>query len=195
MKLLLGLFALLLSGCLLTGCADFFPSTSNCTAVTVSPSPATLTTGQVQQFTASCSGQDVTTLANWTSSSPTTLCMNGNTGLALAAGSATVSAIANNIQGTSSATVTGTSVTTVAVNQPSTGTTIPVGTSAQFTATAGSSTVTNALTWASTNTGIATINTSGLATGVAAGTANISGTLPNGCGITPTGSPVTVTVQ
>ncbi len=198
MKLLLGLFTLLLSGCLLTGCDWFFPSASNCTTVTVSPSSPSLTTGQVQQFTASCNGQDVTSQANWTSSSPTSLCMNGSVGLALAQGSPVVSAIANNIEGKSNATVTGTAVTSVTVNPPATGTTIPVGQNAQFTATAGSSTVTNALTWTSNNTGVATINNTGLATGVAAGMANISGTLPsgvNGCGITPTGNPVTVTVQ
>lgn len=197
MKLLLGLCALVLSGCLLTGCDNFFIDTSNCSSITVSPASPSLTTGQVQQFTASCTtssggSQDVTALAHWSSSANSTVCMNGSsTGVALGPGTATVTAVANNIPGSATVTVTGTALTSVTINPPA-NTTIGVGQTAQFTATAGSATVTNAVSWSSGTPAVATINTTGLATGVAAGTTNISGSL---CGLASTPASIPLTVQ
>ncbi len=197
MKLLLGLSAVLLSSCLLTGCNGFFVDTSNCTVVTVSPASPSLTTGQVQAFTASCTtssggSQDVTALAHWSSSSNTTVCMNGsNTAVAIGPGNATVSAVTNNIVGSAQVTVSGTALTSINLT-PSTPTTISVGQNQQFTSTAGASNVTNATTWSSDTPQVATITTAGLATGRATGTANISGSL---CGLPSNPASVQLNVQ
>ncbi len=85
---------------------------------------------------------------------------------------------------------TGTPVTGVAVNPASAS--IAVGGTQQLTATVAPSNATNtAVTWSSSNTAIATVSSSGLVTGVAAGTATITVTTQDG-GKTAT-SAITVT--
>jgi hypothetical protein len=78
-------------------------------------------------------------------------------------------------------------------------TTIQVSTTTQFTATGtfsggSSATITDLVTWSSDNTGFVSINSSGLASGVAAGSANISASMTLN-GTTTTSNSVLITVQ
>src|SRR5262245_8012090 len=80
---------------------------------------------------------------------------------------------------------------------------VTVGSTQQFTATGtysdgSTQNVTSQVTWASSNTAAATINSSGLATAVAAGTTTISATLGSvhgSTGLTVTQSPLTITTS
>jgi uncharacterized protein YjdB len=95
---------------------------------------------------------------------------------ALAAGSATIAATSEGMVGTSSITVTSVAVASVSVSPSSAG--INAGTTRQLTATpkdaSGNTLSGRVITWSTDNTAAATVNTSGLVRGVAAGTANIT---------------------
>ena len=80
---------------------------------------------------------------------------------------------------------------------------IPAGSSQQFTATGtysngSTQNITSQVTWTSSSTGVASINTSGLATGVAAGTSTISaaqGAVSGSAALTVQSAPLTVTTS
>src|SRR4029453_10203193 len=106
----------------------------------------------------------------------------GTEGLATAVGvgSTTVTATSGAVSGSTTRTVTAATLVSIAVTpaDPS----IANGTTQQFTATgtftdASTQDLTTQVTWASATPAVATINSGGLATGVAAGTSTISATL------------------
>ena len=169
------------------------------TSIAVMPANPTNLVGATQQFTATGtysggSTQNVTSQATWSSSKTAVATINTN-GLAtgVSAGTTTISAalagVTNGTVFTVKAAPTLTSIAVLPVN-PS----ILVGASQPFTATgtySDSSTqnLSSRVTWTSSKTAVATINTNGLATGVSAGITVISAALS---GVTATN---TLTVQ
>ena len=153
------------------------------TALAVTPESASVALGLTQQYTATVTYSDnstgnVSSTATWTSSNQGVATVS-NTGLAtsLTVGSSTITATLGALSDTGALTVTAKQLVSVGItpNSPSN----PVGTTRQFTATAGYSDsttedVTATATWASATTSVATINSAGLATAVAVGTSEIS---------------------
>src|SRR5437660_470951 len=140
-------------------------------AVSVSPPSATVSVGQTAQLTATpkdASGTPLSGRAVTWSSSDTTIARVSGSGLvtAIATGSATITATSEGQSGTSSIAVTAVPVASVAVTPASAG--VQVGQTAQFTATLkdanGSTLSGRVVTWASSNTGVASVSSGGRAT-------------------------------
>ncbi len=155
-------------------------------AITITPANPTIAAGTTQSFTATGlfsdgSTQDLTASVSWSSSAPSVATINVSGGLAtgLAPGQTTVTASWGSVSNTSVLTVTPAVLISVSVNpvNPS----ILVGGTQQFTATgtfSDSSTqdLTGSAIWNSSNTNVATISASGLASGLVVGTTTISAT-------------------
>jgi manganese oxidase len=151
--------------------------------VTVSPTSATVSVGGAQQFSAilqANNGNVVSGTVTWTSSNPAVATVSG-TGLATAVtvGSAIITATSENgVTGSASLRVAPASVETVSVDPAAPS--INHGAIQQFTALlrslSGELLSDRLVTWTSSNTSVATVDGSGLATGVGAGTAYITAT-------------------
>jgi trimeric autotransporter adhesin len=156
---------------------------TNLASIALSPGASSLPVNTSQQFTATGiykdgSSRDLTTLVNWASSSTATATINAS-GLAtgMAAGSTTISASLGGIKGSTSLTVTAPTITSIVVTPD--GLTLGIGIGQQYTATAiysdgSTQDLVSGVTWSSSATGVATINSSGLATTVGAGNATIT---------------------
>src|SRR5216683_3626 len=165
--------------------------------VAVTPAAASTTVGQAVQLTATprdstgapLSGRTVT----WASSNPGVATVNVS-GLVTgaAAGSATITATSETKSGTSAVTVNGVPVASVTVS-PATAS-IMVGQTVQLTATprdaSGNPLSGRVITWASSSPTVATVNSGGLVTAPAVGTATITATSEGQSGA----SAITVTV-
>jgi len=175
-------------------------------SVTVTPSSATVSVGQTAQLTATlkdASGNVLSGRAVTWSSSDTTIARVSGSGVvtAVATGSGTITATSEGQSGTSSVSVTPVSVASVAVTPASAS--MQVGQTVQFTATLkdanGNTLSGRVVTWASSNTGVASVSNGGLATAKAAGTATITATSEGKSGtstVTVTSVPVaSVTVN
>lgn len=169
-------------------------TTLNCTAVltaiAVAPSVASILVGNTQQFSATCHYNDGTTQncngVTWGSLNNSIATIN-QSGLAVGQGTGTVTITATigTIQGTASLTVTPvtppptlTSITVTPANA-----TINTGANLVYTATCNYSdgstqncTLNSGMVWASSSTGVATISSIAVASGVSAGTTTISAT-------------------
>ncbi|HTW75627.1 MAG TPA: PilC/PilY family type IV pilus protein [Steroidobacteraceae bacterium] len=174
-------------------------------SITVTPANQTIDVGQTQQYTATGTYSDGSTLnltaqVTW-SSSDTGVATIASGGLAsgVAAGSTTVTATLSSVSGSTTLTVvtppppppppTLESIVVTPANP-----TIDVGAMQAFTATAhysdgSTQNVTSSATWSSSDTAVATIASGGVATGVAVGTSTITATLSGISGST------TLTVQ
>lgn len=183
----------------LTGCGSS-KKAKTLNSVAVTPSSASVAAGTTQQFKATAtysdaSTADVTSSATWASSTTSVATINAS-GLAtgVAVGSSNITAIFQSVTSPAATlTVTAPTLTSIAVTPTSAS--IAAGSTQQFTATAtysDSSTkdVTSSATWTSQTTSVATISSSGLATGVAAGTSNITAGLQ---GVTSPTATLTVT--
>ncbi len=178
---LCALFLLLI----LVGCDNFFIGNNDVASFTISPLNASILPTGTQQFSASGvfgdgSTRDITSTATWTSANPAVATIDAN-GLAtaVALGSTTITATDSGMKQSTTLTVSNKVVSSLTI-APSNPTINSLGTET-FTATAtysDSSTTPNvSATWTSSNTAVATINSStGVATGVAAGTATITAT-------------------
>src|SRR5213079_2942857 len=152
-------------------------------SVTVSPTTASVPVGATRQFTAVTKDSAGNTLTGrgvtWASSNTAvaTVSSGGVVG-GKVAGSATITATSETKSSTAAVTVTNVPVASVTVSPASAS--LLVGATQQFTAVtkdaAGNTLTGRIVTWASSNTAVATVSGSGLATGVAAGPATITAT-------------------
>jgi uncharacterized protein YjdB len=155
------------------------------TGVAVTPTTATLAPGATQQLTAAVSPTTATNKnVTWTSSNTAVATVNSS-GLvtAVAAGSATITAkTADGAKtSTSTVTVTSSSVSVSSVSVSPASTTVKLGGTFQLVASVAPSTATNKnVTWRSANNSIATVSTTGVVTGVAAGNVVITATTEDG---------------
>ena len=155
-------------------------------SIAVTPTAPSIALGQTQQFTATgnytAGTANITGTANWTSSNPGVATIGLNTGLAtsVAAGTTTITATSGTISGNTTLTVTAAQVVSIVVTpaNPS----IAAGLTKQFSANgtytnATTANITTTANWTSSNPGVATIGlNTGLATGLAVGTTNITAT-------------------
>ena len=176
-------------------------------SVSVAPTTASVNVGQTAQLTATtrdASNNVLTGRAVTCSSSNTGIATVSSSGVVtgVAAGSATITATSEGKSGTASATVTAVLAPVASVSVSPATPSVTVGQTVQLTATAydaNNNVLTGrAVTWSSSNTGIATVSSSGVVTGVAAGSATITATSEGKSGtasVTVTPPPVaTVTV-
>jgi len=163
-------------------------------AITVAPSPATGFVGSTLQFTASgtfnngTQSSNVNSQVTWSSSNPGFATINSTSGLAFLsnAGTSVITAtrIGGGASGTSNLTVNAVVLTSISVTPATPSIQAPA--TQQFTASgvfsdnSSSPNVNSQVTWSSSNTAVATINSSGLATGVGAGTTTITATRVGG---------------
>jgi len=192
------LLTALLTALLLSSCGGgFFPSSTEITAITLSPTSAFITPTTTQQFTATATfgnntSGDVTSQVTWTSSSPSVATVNSSglvTGVAL--GSTTITAKSNNSSATATAPVTVSSKTivSIAINPTNPSISLSLDQQQQFTATATYSDgtmgdITTSATWTSSATSVATITSAGLASPVSIGSTTISASLGGAVGET-----------
>jgi hypothetical protein len=177
-------FVLLLAALFLAACGGGGAPSIN--TIEVSPSSASKQVGQTQQFTAVAkdAGGNVISGVTFTwSSSDTAVATVNNSGLAtaVAAGTATITASAGGKSGSATFTVTNPAPPTIETIEVSpSSASKQVGQTQQFTAVAkdaGGNVISGVtFTWSSSDTAVATVNNSGLATAVAVGTATITAT-------------------
>ena len=152
-------------------------------SVSVTPATATIGVGQTAQYAAitrdafgnPLGGRTVT----WSSSNPGVATVNGaGQATGVAVGSATLTATSEGKSGTAAILVTNVPVASVAVSPASAS--VQVGQTVQLAATPrdanGNPLSGRAVSWASSNTAVATVSGSGLVTGVTAGSATITAT-------------------
>jgi hypothetical protein len=156
------------------------------TSIAVTPDhPATLTVDYTQRFNAmgtysDGSTTDISSQAVWASSDPNVATIENGTATGLAAGTTNITVTLDGITSPIIAlTVTTLSSIAVTPNPPNS---LAVGSTEQFTATGtywdgSTQNITNQVTWASDTSATVTIDSNGLATGQAAGFANITATL------------------
>src|ERR1041385_146747 len=154
-------------------------------SIVVTPAADTVPMGLNTPLTATpkdSAGNPVSVTVTWLSSNTAIATVDGS-GLVtgVAAGSATITASAGGQSATSAITVIPDPVVTVAVSPASAN--VATGQAVQLTASpqdANAYTLTGrTVTWASSNTSVASVSTSGLVTGVGAGSATISATSEN----------------
>ena len=174
-------------------------------SITLNPQSPGMPLGTAQQFTATGvysdgSTQDLTSSATWTSSSSAATVSSAGLVTAAVLGSSTIQASSGSRS--SSTTVTVGSPTLVSIALTPSSATVAVGTSQQYqvtgTYTDGSTqNLTSSVTWSSVPVTTASISSSGLATGVGQGTANItaaSGTVATAATLT-VGAPTVVSIS
>ena len=149
-------------------------------SISLSPINASLTAGNSQQYTATATYSDGTTKnvsssATWGSSSGAVATIN-SAGLAksIAAGSTTISASLSGVSASTTLTVTAAPVSLQSVTITPSNASVAKGSTQQFTLTANYSdgstqNVTNSASWSSGTSSVASITSTGLATGQAAG--------------------------
>ncbi len=170
--------------------------------ITVTPANPTIPLGTTQQFTATGtysdgSTQDLTTTATWSSSANTVAVISNNPGsqglaTSAAVGTDTMTATSGSIVGSTLLTVNPPQLVSLAVTPVNS--TIAQGSTQQFTATGtysdgSTQDLTTAVTWTSSNSAVASINSSGLANGVFGGNSTItvaSGSVTNSTTLTVT---------
>ena len=166
------------------------PPPPTLTSISVAPANLTLHTGSTCQFIATGgysdgSQQDITASVTWSSATATVASISnvagsGGIATAVSAGSTTITAASGTLSGSTTLNVT--SVTLVSIGVTPAAPTIAKGTTEQFTATGVYSdnttqNLTPVVTWHAVNPAVASITTalgSGLATGVAPGTTQIT---------------------
>jgi trimeric autotransporter adhesin len=156
----------------ITGCKGFFIGPT-LTTVTIAPSTPSVAIGKTQQMTATgtydnSSTETITDSASW-ASSDVTIATVGSTGLVtgIASGSATISATLAGVSGSTTVNVTVANLASISITPASQS--ISSGATQQYTAIGtlqnGTTTdLTDSVTWTSSNTAAATIDSSGLAT-------------------------------
>jgi len=174
-------------------------------SIAIAPSSASIAVGATQQFTATATYSDgsnanVSSTAVWTVAAPAVATVNPS-GLVTgaAAGSTMVTASLSGITGSTSLTVTAAALTLTSIAVGPSSASIAVGVTQQFTATAtysngSTANVSATATWAVATPAVATINSSGLATGLAAGSTAVTASLSGITGSASLGVTGTVTL-
>src|SRR5207237_365673 len=168
--------------------------------VAVLPTSATASVGSTVQFVAIPLDSTGTALGGraitWATSDGSVASSGGHASRVVA-GAATITATAEGKSGTSAITVTAVTVPVATVTVSPASASVPAGQTAQLTATpkdaSGNSLTGRTITWASSNTSVATVSSSGLVRGVVAGSATITATSETKSGtsaITVTAVPV-----
>jgi uncharacterized protein YjdB len=164
-------------------------STPTLSSIAVTPNAATIAPAATQQFTATGTYSDgstlnITSAVTWTSSATATATINtGGLATAVASGATTVTATDGAVSGTAMLTVTAAappSLSSIAV-APAT-LSLAAGATQQYSATGtysdgSTGNITSTVTWTSSTTGVASINAAGLATAVASGSTTITASL------------------
>jgi len=168
---------------------------ANLASLAITPAPPSVAQGTSIKLVATGTFNDggtrnLTTLVTWSSSDTTKATIGGANGVAkgLASGTTTITAMLGSVTTTATLTVTNATVTLITVTPSSK--TIAPGTKQNFNATgtfSDSTTqiITSDVVWASDTLSVATITAAGTATGVSAGTTNISATLGSIVGSAP----------
>jgi uncharacterized protein YjdB len=168
-----------------TATATLTVTTATLASIAVTATNPSIATAATKQFTATATysddtSEDITRFVTWTSGTPGVATIDAN-GLAtgLAAGTSVITATSGSKTANTTLTVTSATLASIAVT-PALPSIAPAATK-QFTATATysdntSADITTQVIWSSGTTGVATINASGLATGVVAGTSVITAT-------------------
>ncbi len=169
---------------LVTGCQGFFVDPV-LTGITITPATPSITVGSTQQMVATGTFNDgstgtITTNVTWSTSNSNVATVS-TSGLVtgVVAGTATITAASGTVSASTTVTVVVANLVSIAVNP--TNASITKGASQSFTATGtlkdGSTVdITNSVTWKSSNGAVATIDNTGRATALAAGTTNITAT-------------------
>jgi len=156
-------------------------------SISVAPSTATLQPNATQQFTATCqfsdsSSSNCTSSVTWSSTANSVATVT-STGLAtgVAQGTAAIVATLSSVNGQASVTVPAAAVTLQSITVTPQSASVAVGNVVQYKATgtySDSSTadVTSQVTWSSSNTSVATVDTTGFATAKSSGSTNIVAT-------------------
>jgi trimeric autotransporter adhesin len=186
----------------ITGSTSLTVTAPTINSIVVTPDGLTLGIGIGQQYTATAvysdgSTQDLVSGVTWTSSASGVATINGS-GLAttVGAGTATITAKVGSFSDTTQLTVVAANLVSISVTP--TPSSIAIGTDQQFSAVGsfndGSTQLLTSVTWSSSSSSVATINSSGLATAVGTGTATItaaSGSVSGIAALTVTGATVT----
>jgi poly(3-hydroxybutyrate) depolymerase len=166
-------------------------------SLVVTPAVPTIPSGVTQQFTAigtftDGSTQNLTTLATWTSNATAVATISnvaGSQGLATgqSTGTATITATVGEASGGTTLTIAPAALLSIAVS-PATSS-IAQGATQSFTAVGtfsdnSTQNLTSSVTWISSVASVASINSSGVAVGMSAGTSSISATLGTITGVT-----------
>ena len=156
-------------------------------SISVTPVSPSIPLGTTQQFAATGnysdgSTQNLTSSVAWSSSTGSIASISnsqGTQGLAtsVSVGTTSISATFSSVAGSATLTVTAATLNSIAVSPPSP--TITISTQLQFAATGtysdgSTQNITNSVVWTSGTLAVATISTSGVATGVEAGTSTIT---------------------
>ena len=175
----------------------------NLASIVVTPVNPFVPVNTVQQLTATGSysdgsSADLTSLVTWTSSAVSKANVNASGAVTgVAAGSASITAALNGISGSTTVTVTAPSITAISVSPD--GLTLPIDITQQFVATAtysdgSSQDLASGVAWSSSSTSVATIDNTGLASLLAAGTVTITakvGSLSDTATVTVVGAHLT----
>jgi uncharacterized protein YjdB len=155
-------------------------------SIAVTPGNPTVPVNTTQQLAATgtnndASTCDITDLVNWSSSTIANATVSaGGLVKGVAAGSATITATLGSVTGSTSVTVTAPSITSISVTPDDM--TLAIGVGEQYIASAiysdGSiQDLVTGVTWTSSNTSVATVDSDGLATTLTAGTTTITATV------------------
>ena len=168
-----------------TACGNFFVSGSTVTSITVSPTNSVLQVGDTEQLSATGKTADgytvdVTPGATWTSSDRSVATISAG-GLVTAVGGGTADIEVKYQDGRTKTFVVVTSATLSSISVTPSNESITAGATKQFVASGtysdgASRTITSNVTWTSSRPGVATISSTGLATGVSAGSTAITAT-------------------
>jgi uncharacterized protein YjdB len=186
-RIAVGSATAILMAVFLASCSGFFIGNNEIASISVTPTGAFLKPTGTQQFTATATfGNNtqgiVTDQVTWTSSQPAIASID-SAGLAtgVALGNVTITARStNNKTGSVTLTVSNRTVTSINISPTSATINSTFGqTTQQFTSTAtfDDGTMTNQVNWSSSNTNVATVNSSGLASAVASGSCTITASL------------------
>jgi len=177
-----------LTGCAAGGGSNNSSGQPTVSSIQVAPPSMSIGTGLGQQFTATAhmsdgTSKDVTNSVQWSSSDSNIASVN-SAGMASgsAPGTVIITALSGSLKSTAALTVSSAAVNLSSIVVSPAASTLPVNTAQQFTAignysNGSSADLTALVTWGSSSLNVATVSASGLVTGVAAGSTNISASL------------------